>query len=97
MVVCVALSMDSQAQPMQDCGSRSRLPTVMWEQHGEVLAWQGVARDGSLVELYLALPDPSGAPATWTIIQSIGDRSCARADGVDWLIPTAEIPEGPET
>ena len=65
----------------------------MWEHHREVLAWQGVAQDGSLIELYLALPPR----ATWTIIQSIGDRACARADGVDWLIPTAEIPEGPET
>ena len=50
--------------------------------------WQGVTADGSLIELYLS------ERGTWTIVQTMGGVTCARADGVDWLLPPP--PQAPE-
>lgn len=72
------------------CGPREALPTIMWDQYGEVLAWQGVAVDGSLIELYLSLE------GTWTVVQVNGAVACSRANGEDWMIPTTSY-QGPET
>ena len=65
----------------------------MWQDYREVLAWQGITEGGVLYELYLSLT------GTWTIIRTESDRSCAQADGLDYMIPTLSSPpvEGPET
>ena len=70
---------------------------MLWDRYREVPVWQGVAIDGSLVELYAALPVKPGGPATWTIIQTAHGVSCARINGPDWLIPPPPSHGGPET
>ena len=70
---------------------------MMLDKYQEVLALQLVAQDGSLIEVYLALPATPGAAATWTIVQTIKGVTCALANGPDWLIPDEHPKEGPET
>ena len=77
------------------CGPAGKTAQAMWDNYREVLVWQGVAVDGSLIDLYAALPTAQGA-ATWTIIQTMHGRSCTRIKGPDWLIPEPPI-GGPET
>ena len=72
----------------QDCGPAAAVEKRLWDQYQEVPAWQGVTADGSLIELYLS------ERGTWTIVQTMGGVTCARADGVDWLLPPP--PQAPE-
>ena len=78
------------------CGPSANTAQVLWDNYREVLVWQGVADNGSLIELYAALPETPDGAATWTIIQTMHGISCARANGPDWLIPAPPI-GGPET
>ena len=79
------------------CAPAPHTARVLWDHFHEVPVWQGIAEDGSLIELYAALPTEPGGPATWTIVQTAHGMSCERANGPDWLIPALPNMEGPET
>ena len=90
----VALGVPAKAD---HCGPAATVPAMMLDKYQEVLALQLVAQDGSLIEVYLALPVTPGAAATWTIVQTTKGVTCALANGPDWLIPDEHPKEGPET
>ena len=67
---------------------------MMLDKYQEVLALQLVAQDGSLIEVYLALPATPGAAATWTIVQTIKGVTCAVIGLVILLAPQFMAPGG---